>query len=310
MSDQKRITILAALVLLCLVWGSTWLGIKIQIRDQPPLGAAALRFLLAAVLIAATAGRRRIPAGENPGLRFWVLLSIVNIALPYGLVYWAEQYIPSGVAAVLFATYPLFVGLLAHRLAGEHLGAALLVGVALGCAGIAVMFSGDLLAFHPRFIPGGIAVLGSAVAAAIATVLVKRRLAHLDPLLINLRPMLFGGLMLLLASLVLESGATWSWTPGGIAALLYLSVFGSVVAFGVYFWLMRVVPISRLSFFTYVTPIVALVLGIWIEDEPFTPRLAAGIGLVMAAVLLVRRSAPAPLTERPDTARLGASTER
>ena len=87
-----------------MVWGSTWLAIKVNIQDQPPLGAAALRFLMAATLIAVTAGRRRLPREENPSLLYWSVLGTVMIGIPYSCVYWGEQYIPSGLAAVFFAT--------------------------------------------------------------------------------------------------------------------------------------------------------------------------------------------------------------
>ena len=294
-SRRHRLAIAAALVFLCLVWGSTWLGIKINIRDQPPLGAAALRFLLAAALIAVTAGRRRLPRSGRPSLLFWIGLGAAMIGVPYACVYWGEQYIPSGVTAVLFATYPLFVALLAHRgVSGERLRLALLAGVACGVGGIAVLFSGDLAMFHPRFVPGALLILAAAFSSAISSVLVKRRLAHLDPLLVNLRPMLIGGLMLLAASLLLERDRAWRWTGPGALSLAYLAVFGSVLAFSTYTWLMRTLPVSSLAFVVYVTPVVALGLGAWFEDEPLTLEVVLGTALVLAAILLAGRSAQRP----------------
>jgi drug/metabolite transporter (DMT)-like permease len=299
-SARRTVLVLAALAFLCLVWGSTWLAIKVNIRDLPPLGAAGLRFLLAALVIAATAGRRRLPAAEKPGLGFWLLLAVLMVACPYACVYWSEQYIPSGLTAVLFATYPLFVAILAHAgVAGERMTPSLAGGLASGFVGVVVLFSADLSPAEPRWLLGGLLVLVSAVSSALATVQVKQRLAHLDPFLINLRPMLCGGLLLLLLSLAMESSAPWRWSARTIGILLYLSVFGSVLTFTIYYWLMRAIPVARLSFIVYVTPIVALVLGTWLEDEPFTPRIAAGTALVIVGIALARRGPAQRQAPRP-----------
>lgn len=290
-SGRHRLIVVAALTMLCLVWGSTWLGIKIQIRDQPPLGAAAVRFLLAAAIIAMTAGRRRLPRAERPSFLYWTGLGIVMIGVPYGCVYWGEQYLPSGVTAVLFATYPLFVALMAHRsIDGERLHMALLGGVACGISGVAVLFSSDLAGLDARFIPASLLILVSAASSALSSVMIKRRLAHMDPLLVNLRPMLIGGLMLLVASALFEREQAWHWTGPGLLALVYLAVFGSLLTFGSYIWLMRTLPVSSLSFVTYVTPVVALALGSWFANEALTREVLLGTALVLTAVLLARRT--------------------
>ncbi len=294
-APRRPLAIALALTLVILVWGSTWLAIKVNTRDLPPLGAAGLRFVLAAALIAATAGRRRLPREGRPAPGFWLGLAVAMIAVPYACVYWGEQYIPSGLTAVLFATYPLFVALLAHReVGGERLTLRLGAGLLCGFAGVLVLFAGDLGEGGFWSVLGGSLVLVSAVSSAASTVMVKRRLAHLDPLLINLRPMLLGGLLLLAASAALEFRMTWTWSARSVGSLLYLSVFGSALAFGAYYWLMRAIPVSRLAFVVYITPLVALALGTWLEDEPFTPRMAAGTVLIIGGVALARRRAVAP----------------
>jgi drug/metabolite transporter (DMT)-like permease len=287
-----------------LVWGSTWLAIKVNIRYFPPLGAAGLRFVLAAALIAATAGRRRLPREGRPGSGFWLVLALTMIAIPYACVYWGEQFIPSGLTAVLFATYPLFVAVLAHAgVRGERLTLALLGGLACGFGGVVILFAGDLGAAGPGALLGGTMVLLSALSSAFSTIVVKQRLAHLDPLLINLRPMLIGGLILLAASFGLETQRPWIWSSHGLLSLLYLAVFGSALAFGTYYWLLRTIPVARLAFVVYVTPLVALGLGSWLEGEPFTPQMALGTALIIGGVALARRPAVA---DRKRGARLGS----
>ncbi len=253
--------------------------------------AAGLRFIAAGLLLAAVAGRRRLPAGERPGTPYWLGLAMVMVTLPYACVYWGEQHISSGLTAVLFATYPLFVTLLAQSgRGGERVTLPLLGGLAFGLGGVGLLFWGQMGMNGTQSLTGGILVLFSALSSAIATVMVKRRLAHLDPFLINLRPMLYGGLLLMAISLATEGDAPWTWTVRGVTALLYLATFGSAVAFSIYYWLMRTLPISRLSFIVYVTPIIALLLGTLVEHEPMTWNLVLGALLVLSGITMARRA--------------------
>lgn len=290
MSRPRPALLFLVLAVLSLIWGSTWLAIRINVQDFPPLRAAGLRFLLAAGLIALVAGRRRFPSGQKPGEGYWLILSLVLITLPYACVYWGEQHIPSGLTAVLFATYPLFVAFLAHAtVPGDRLTLSLLAGITCGLAGLTFIFRGEMSGAGPEAIAGSLLILVSAVSSATGTVMVKRRLAHLDPLLINLRPMLYGGALLMALSLTFEADAPWSWSLRGVLALVYLAFFGSAIAFGIYFWLMRSMPISRLSFIVYVTPLIALALGVLIAEEQVTGELLLGTGLIISGIAVAQR---------------------
>ena len=292
MQQRRKWLIFLALVVVCLIWGSTWLAIRINLRDFPPLRGAGLRFLLAAALIGASAGRRRLPPAQQPPTWYWLALSMVLVAVPYAAVYWGEQYVSSGLTAILFATYPQFVALLAHvGVRGERLTVWLLLGLLCGLAGVTVLFWGELSGSAPGSISGGFLILLSALSSATGTVMLKRRLAHLDPLLINLRPMLYGGLLLMALSLATETGTPWIWSMRGVGSLLYLAVFGSLVAFSLYCWLMRTLPVSRLSFIVYVTPLIALILGALVENEALTWRLLLGTALIIGGISLSRRTA-------------------
>lgn len=290
MRQRRTLLIFLALVVVSLIWGSTWLAIRINLKDFPPLRGAGLRFLLAAALIGISAGRRRLPVAERPSSGYWLTLSMVLIAMPYAAVYWSEQYVSSGLTAVLFATYPQFVALLAHTgVKGERLTPSLLMGLASGLVGVTVLFWGELGGSAAGATSGGLLILFSALSSATGTIMLKRRLAHLDPLLINLRPMLYGGLVLMALSLATEGSVAWTWSLRGMGSLLYLAVFGSVVAFSLYCWLMRSLPVSRLSFIVYVTPLIALVLGALVESEPLTGRLLLGTALIIGGIALSRR---------------------
>lgn len=291
MRQHPQARILLALTVICLIWGSTWLAIRINVQDTPPLRAAGLRFILAGLLLAVVAGRRRLPARERPGTLYWLGLAMAMITLPYACVYWGEQHISSGLTAVLFATYPLFVTLMAQSgRIGERITLPLLAGLALGLAGVTLLFWGQMGVDGTKSLAGGLLILLSALSSAVGTIMVKRRLAHLDPFLINLRPMLYGGLALMAVSLASEGGTPWTWTLRSTAALLYLALFGSAVAFSIYFWLMRTLPVSRLSFIVYVTPILALFLGSLVEHEPMTWNLMVGALLVLSGITMARRA--------------------
>jgi drug/metabolite transporter (DMT)-like permease len=282
-------------VLVCLIWGSTWLAIKFSLRDFPPLGGAGLRFLLAGGVLLAFSRRLGPPAAGGPPRSFWLLLGIVMIGVPYACVYVGEQYLPSGLTAVLFATYPLFVALLAHgRVAGERLHPMLLAGLGSGLAGVAILFSHEMASGGARPVLGGLLILTSALCSAASTLLVRTRVVNENPFRLQMLPSLYGGTILLAASAILERDRPWNPTREGVASLVYLSLFGSLLAFAAYFWLMRTIPVSRLAFVTYVTPLVALLLGSLAAGEPLTLRIGAGTFLILGGILLARRVRPGP----------------
>lgn len=246
--------------------------------------------MVAGLLLAMIVGRRRLPPRERPGTLYWLSLAMIMVALPYACVYWGEQHISSGLTAVLFATYPLFVTLMArYGRTGERITLPLMAGLALGLAGVALLFRGQMGMDETQSLTGGLLILLSALSSALATVMVKRRLAHLDPFLINLRPMLYGGLILMAVSLATEADAPWVFSVRSTVALLYLALFGSAVAFSIYYWLMRTLPIARLSFIVYITPIIALLLGSVVEHEPMSWNLAVGALLVLSGITMARR---------------------
>jgi drug/metabolite transporter (DMT)-like permease len=262
-----------------------------------------LRFLLAGGVLLAVSRRLGPPAVVQPRRSFWLLLGVVMIGLPYACVYVGEQYIPSGLSAVFFATYPLFVALLAHgRVPGERLHPLLLAGLGSGLAGVAILFSHEMAIGGARPVLGGVLILTSAFSSAVSTLLVRTRVVNENPFRLQMLPSLYGGALLIAASAVVERERPWNPTLAGVAALVYLSLFGSLLAFAAYFWLMRTVPVSRLSFVTYVTPLVALLLGALAAGEPLTLRIGAGTLLILGGILLAHRARRAPgLRDAPHT---------
>jgi drug/metabolite transporter (DMT)-like permease len=277
----------AALALLILIWGTTWAAIRVGLEGLPPFTGVAIRFAIAAAVLLVVAAVMRWPLGSGSRALFlWVVNATLSFSVSYGVVYWAEQWVPSGLAAVLFSTFPLFVAVMAHFwLPGERLRLVSFVGVLLGFAGVVTIFSEDLtsLAGH-RTRWAAIVFLISPLVSALANVIVKRWGAGFHPLSLTAVPMaMTAGIMGVLAALV-ERGREASLDLASSAALIYLAICGTAITFFLYFWLLDRLPATRLSLITYGVPIVAVTVGTLLLDETFTLRMFVGSLLVLAGV--------------------------
>ena len=279
-----------ALAAVTLIWGTTWAVIRVGLDGIPPFTGVGLRFGIAAVALFLVAHATGMSFGDADRRlkRLWVINTLCSFIIPYGVVYWAEQWVPSGLAALLFATYPLFVTLLAHfRLPAERLRLAAVAGVLIGFLGLAVIYSEDLAALGGDRVRLAAAVfLLSPAVAAFASVEVKRSGAGIPALALTAPPMAFTALVMAPLGLITERGLPLTLDRTALAALLYLSVFGSAVAFGLYFWLLARLPATRLSLITYAAPIVALAVGTLALDERLTPRIVIGAVLVLCGVAI------------------------
>jgi drug/metabolite transporter (DMT)-like permease len=283
--------VLLLTALLCLIWGSTWVVIKNGLEDLPPLGSAAARFTLAAALMSVLCvWLAEREGGARPRLALTLVLGTLNFATSYGIVYWTEARLPSALVSVLWAVYPLLQAVVGHAfLPGERLAPAQGLGFGLGFLGVAALFATDLRALGPEAIPAGAVLLCSPLVSAIGTTYVKKHGAGTSSMLLNRNGMWVGAAGLWLAALATERGLSFRWTGMALFSLFYLAVFGTVVAFGLYFWLLRHTLANRLSVIAYVTPAVALCLGLLVRAEPIGPWTLAGLGGILAGVFLVHR---------------------
>jgi drug/metabolite transporter (DMT)-like permease len=291
-SGTSRGRLLAAFLLLTLVWGTTWAVIRVGLAGIPPFTGVALRFTIAGLLLLALVPRFEVRLGRRPRERWlWLANGLLSFCLSYAIVYWSEQHIPSGLAAVLFATYPLFVAALAHfLLPGERLAARAALGLLLGFAGVAVIFSDDLrLLGGDRVRLAAAVMLVSPLASALSTILVKRWGSGVHPLSLAAVPMLGAGLAMALVALAFESDRTLVFDARSVGALLYLAVLGSAVTFTVYYWLLARVTATRVALMSYLIPIVAVAIGALAFDEPVRPRLLAGSLLVLLGLVFVHQ---------------------
>ena len=285
-------------LLLCCIWGSTWLFIKLGLTDLPPLTFAGIRFVIAATILFTLIAVRRIPLPNNK--RDWTLLAVTGVlsfSLNYGLVFWGEQYISSGLAALLQSTLPAFGLVIAHfYLPGERMNLPKTVGVLLGVLGVAVIFSNQLQVSGPRALWGSAALVGSAFCAAYANVLVKRYGLNLQPSVLAAGQMLFGLFPLLLIGIPLEGNPLqYHWTLVAVIALFYLAIVGTVVAFWLYYWLMRNMDVTKTMLIALVTPVVAVILGLLaLKEEMHWRTLIGGAMIISGLSLIVLRRGPKP----------------
>jgi len=281
----------ACVSLLCLVWGSTWVVIREGLDDLPPLTSAAARFSLAGAAMAVlTRALRAREGGGDPPRWLGLCLGGLNFALSYGLVYFTETILNSGLVSVLWGVFPMMMAAIGHwYLPGERLRARQALGFVVGFAGLVVLFLTDVRSFGPRALPAALLLMLSPFVSAIGTALVKRHGATSSSLALNRNGMLFGAVLLAAAALLLEHHAPAHWTGAAVGSVVYLALIGTVSTFGLYFWLLRTVDANRLSLIAYVTPAVALTLGSIVRHEPLHASTLEGSGLILFGVVFVVR---------------------
>ena len=287
-------------LLLCVIWGSTWLFIKLGLNDLPPFTFAGIRFVIASAVLFAIIKARRLPL---PRSRADVLLlavtGVLSFTLNYGLVFWGEQYVTSGLAALLQATIPAFGLIIAHfYLPDEQLNVSKILGVVMGVAGVGVVFSNQLSIAGPRALAGSVGLVIGSACAAYANVLVKSRGAKLDPAILAGGQMVFGLIPLLVIGLALEGNPLryrWSWIA--VVSLFYLAIVGTVIAFLLYYWLVQHMDVTNTMLIALVTPVVAITLGMLVLDEQLDWRTVAGGAMIMSGIglIVLRRAKPAPV---------------
>ena len=293
MPQSSRPLLILVFLLLTLIWGTTWSVIQIGLRGLPPFTGVAIRFAIAGIVILLWGKLRGIPLGRQPRERMlWWINGIFSFSISYGVVYWGEQWVPSGLASILFALYPLFVMLLAHfALPGERLRPLSSVGVVVGFLGPAVIFSEDFSLLGGRQVAiGAAAIVISPLAAALGTVAVKRWGAGIHPVSLTGVPMLFTGVLMGGIALLTERQRALSFDTASVLALLYLAIIGSAVTFSLYYWLLARVPATRAALLAYLIPVVAVSIGILFRGEVLTGRILLGSGLVLAGVALAVHS--------------------
>lgn len=282
-----------AWVAVCVIWGTTYLGIRVALEAVGPALMGGFRWTIAGALLALVArvrGERLPPAALWPSL---ALQGLLMIGVGNGFVNWAEQHVPSGLAAVTLATSPFWMsGVEALRADGERLSRSALYGLVLGFSGILVLVWPDLGLGDQtgvRFLLGILALQGACLGWAIGSSYSKRHPHGASVIGATALQMLLGGLMMLAAGTLIGEWGGLRLEGRGLWALVYLTVVGSIGGFVSYIYALQHLPVATVSLYAYANPLIAVVLGALLLDEPFSARTVVSMAIVFAGMTLVRR---------------------
>jgi len=296
---------LLAFAIIYFVWGSTFLAIRVGVRDVPPLLLAAMRFFIAGFVLYAWMSARREPSPTARQWRSVSLLAILIFVIDYGLLFWAEQRVPSGIASVMLATIPVFMALseivfLRTQRLTLRLGTALLIGT----VGVVVLINPWLgLSGAPIDPLGAAALIVASISWSIASMLTRKLSLPSSKIMSSGAQMLAGGVFLTLAAALLGEFRNFhpsTVPPAAWLSLLYLIVAGSIIGFTAYVWLIHHHSPTKVGTYAYVNPVVAVLLGYLLGGEPLALRTILGTAFVLISVLTITTTpskVPAVLVE-------------
>jgi drug/metabolite transporter (DMT)-like permease len=300
---------LLAYATVSLLWGSTYLAIRVGVQHMPPALFAASRFLLAGLilLVYARLTSRPLPS-RAVDWRTNIIVGLLLLTVGNGLVVWGEQFVESGLAAIFIVTSPLWMVLFAATLPGlRYRSTAMqLVGLVVGFLAAASLIGIDLEELRSADWRGPLAILGAAASWSLGSVYSQRNPISSGPVVNSALQMLAGGIALAVIGLVRGEWQRLEPTWQGVAAVLYLAIFGSIVAFTAYVYLLDHWPAPIVSSSTYLNVVVAVFLGWLILGETVTIRMVVTTGVIFAAVAMVRASKPVDLSRSPDDATDGS----
>ena len=286
-----------AFITVCVVWGTTYLAISVALETIPVLLVAGLRWMAAGVLMSAlmlaTGRGLPRPAMWGPLLLLGFLMNVVG----NGFVVYAQQHVASGLTAVLIATTPFWSALVERLLPqGERFSKRALLGLGFGFSGIVVLVWPEMTnggASGRAFVLGVIAIQLACVGWVIGTSYARRHELGDNPFRSTALQMVFSGTMLLAAATINGDWQRLTLTPRTLTAMAYLSIAGSLVAYSAYIYAIQHLPLSLVSLYAYINPIIAVTLGTLLLSEPFSTRVAVSAALVLAGTWVVGRSRPA-----------------
>jgi drug/metabolite transporter (DMT)-like permease len=284
--------ILLAFAIIYFVWGSTYLAIRVGVREVPPFLFAALRFLIAGLVLYVW----MIARGErSPNVRQWMsafLLAVLIFVLDYGLLFWAEQRVPSGIAAVMLATIPAFMALSEIVfLKTQRLTVRLALALGIGIAGVGVLMNNSLnLGGEPIDTAGAVALIIAPISWSVSSALTRKLPLPESKVMNSGAQMLAGGVLLVLTAAALgefRNFHPWSVSLGVWLALAYLSVAGSIIGFTSYIWLIHHESPTKVGTYAYVNPVVAVLVGYFFGGEGLGLRTILGTVFVLISVVVI-----------------------
>ncbi|MFZ4619578.1 MAG: DMT family transporter [Bacteroidota bacterium] len=284
---SERLKVIFAYTAICTIWGSTWLVIKLGLETMTPLLSAGLRFAVAGIILFAIIRMRKIEIPWTPSTRwFYMVIALTSFSVPFGLVYWGEHQISSGMTSILFATYPLWVAIISSMLIpSDKVTLPKVIGVLLGFAGVVTIFSQNVQfnATTTTLLGMGAVILSGAI-QAFSAVTIKKHGHEISPFVVSFVPMTISAVLLLVVSFAVEDLSAVHFTPMSLFSILFLAILGTIITFVSYFWLLKRVEVVILSLTAFVTPLIAVLLGVIVLQEKVFPELFAGASLVFLGI--------------------------
>ncbi len=281
-------------ITMCLIWGTTWMAIKIGLKDLTPFISLGLRFILAGacmtIYVLMADGRITF---DRKQLKITLYITLFNYIFPYSLVYWGEQFIFSDLTAVIFAMLPINMAILSSIfLKEEKLTIYNLIGVLIGFSGIITIFSETVFKSKGFHLYGMIAVYLASVFQAIMAIYLKKNKDHYHPIRINIWPLLLSGTIITGFGLLMENIKSNTFTVSALISIFYLSIFGTVITFTIYFWIIKHIKLILLSSMAYILPIIAVITGWIFLNEQLSPLQLVGFSLIVLSIILIAYKKP------------------
>ncbi len=282
--------IIVLYTVLCMIWGTTWIMIKMSLTEgTPPIFGVGLRFFLAGVILLAITIllKKPIPHSKK-AINIYLLFTLMNFVIGYGLTYYATQFIYSNLASILWAGFPMVIVLLSHfYFKNDRLTIKKVVSITVGTIGVILILSqGQAMGGEKVFV--GIAMIIAAVMiAAWPNVYLKKYISHIDTLSMNAVCQTSAGIVLLLISSIIESDQAMNWSSFNIFAMAYLTLFGTIITWMIYIWLFKHLSMTQIAYVAFPPPVIAFIIGWYFLGETLTPVSILGATMVIGGAIIV-----------------------
>ena len=281
-----RLRIYFGYFIICLLWGSSWAAVRLGLDTVPPFLSLGIRFCIASLILGFVIliRRMRVPTDKN----FWKLVFILcstSFTIPFILIYWAQIKVNSGFASVLFATFPFWVAIFSHLfLPDERITSQRIVGMVIGFLGVIVIFNNAFSDVSNTTYLGMIAIIIGAIIQAFGLIALRRFGKKIHPIVLNFWPMFLSTIILFAISIGTENYSAVLFDVKSIGSLVYLSIFCTVITFVIYFWLVKHIEVVILSLSAFITPVIAVFIGVLMMEEGFTSTAYIGSSIVLIGV--------------------------
>ncbi|MDQ7817565.1 MAG: EamA family transporter [Melioribacteraceae bacterium] len=291
MKKNENFKAYAAWISICIIWGTTYLAIRIGVEDLPPILFAGLRWLIAGPILFVFLRLKGMPLPKKEDIIPMAIVGLALLGIGNGFVVFAEQSIPSGLTSLLITTVPFWiVGLETLMPKGARMNLTILFGLLLGLTGIVLIFGGDLDSLlDPKFFVGVISLMIAVVGWSAGTLYSKYKKVSVHPLMGASVQMMIAGVVLTILGISLGESSSFHFSQDSLIAFVYLIIFGSIIGYTSYIYAIAHLPVSLVSTYAYVNPIIALFLGWLVLNEKITIEIFIAAAIILAGVALVKR---------------------